>query len=372
MPLPKSLVQPLRQGQLTVGSGWRAYFAPFNRELAVSNNSTLLGPTIYDLEVLNRFTDTSLGLQGAPAGWFDMGYIRNFKFTPGSKIGNVMTGYRGAIRAKYRAEVSEKIDFVFMEMSRTALRIASGAQVFNLLKTTAGATAPLGPSGTAAVPMGASGYLATGLNTGPTQGFPTVFVPAGSGTLFPAGTLIVVDQDYNNTDFGFIGDAGANVFPSAVTDVDFIRRTSDYIAAVKQVVASAATGQDALILNGPFVGGGNSATAPANTGPTAGAKVQAISGYVTREGGTYIAEWSGIFLHDTIDASQILFYYPRLSPDAFTGFEENNLQNATAMQTRELHGTYDALAFDDPLDGETVVRYGAYFPHTVPATIPQI
>lgn len=365
MPLPRSLTQPLRQGQLVVGAGWRAYFAPFNLALAVNQTSSSLGPTIYDLEILGKFIDTSLNPTTQP-GWFDLGYVKNFKFTPGSKTGNVMTGYRGAIRAKYRAETSEQFSWVFGEMGRTQMKIATGCQVFNLLSSsaTASTVGPLNSSGNTAVSVGASGYQATGLGSGPTQGLPTLFVPAGSGAAFPAGTMIVADDDYNGTDFGFVGDAGANVFQGAVTDTDFIRKTSDYVATVQTVVLNAASGQDALILTAPFIGGGNQATlgVTPRTGPGTTAKVQKIIGYGAREGGTFITEWSAIFVLDTIDASQILFYYPRCAPATFAGLPATNLQNATAMQTYDQECTYDALAFDDPLDGETVVRYACYYP----------
>ena len=59
MPLPRSLTQILRQGQLTVGAGWRAYFAPFNQALAVTTSSTVSGPTIYDLQVFAKFLDAN-------------------------------------------------------------------------------------------------------------------------------------------------------------------------------------------------------------------------------------------------------------------------------------------------------------------------
>lgn len=361
MALPKSLTQPLRQGQLTVGAGWRAYFANFNQQFQTTSANTSNGPTIYDLMVNGKFID---GNSGPPAGWWDLGLVKNVKFTPGSKIGNVATGYRGAIRAKYRAEVSEKCSCVFMEMSRTTLRIATGTQVFNILKTTSAASTvgPMSSSGTPAVAMGASGYIASG-SVANFVGKPTLYVPSGSGAMFPATSYIVCDQDYNNTSWGFIGDAGANVFQGAVSDVDFIRKTSDYVACVLAVVPNAGgSGQDALILNQKFMGGGNDTLGTPNTAPTAGAKVQAIQGYVTREGGTKIQYWSAIFTLDTIDTSQIMFYLPRIAPDTFAGIDATNLQNATSEQTYELNATFDALAFDDPLDGETVVRYGAYYP----------
>jgi hypothetical protein len=369
MALPKSLTQPLRQGQLTVGSGWRAYFAPFNQTAAVQNNSTQIGPMIYDLEVTGKFID---GKNGPPAGWFDLGFLKNVKISPASKIGNVVAGYRGVTRAKYRAEVAETASWQFMEATRLAYKIATGTQVFNLLYSTQALTmGPISSSGSLECPVGASGYMESGLPSGPTMGLPVLFVPAGSGAAFPAGSMIVADADYNGTDYGFVGAAGANVFQGAVTDVDFIRKTSDFISGVKAVIPNAAAGQDAIVLTGPFVGGGQAPLGtPQKFAPEPGDKVQAVVGYAAREGGTALTEWSAVLCLDTIDASQMLIYYPRLAPSAFTGWEMENLQGATSMQTSGLAATYEAMAYDDPLDGETVVRYLGYYPH--PGTNPQI
>src|SRR5215471_14712769 len=199
--LPKSLTQPFRQGQLTVGSGWRGYFAPFNQAAAVNATSTSIGPSMYDLEVMGRFLDSA-----PPAGWFDIGLIRNFKFTPGSKIGNVVSGYRGAVRAKYRGEVAEKFNFSFAEMSRTAMRLATGSQVFNLLKTASGTQAnkqgPLSSPGIPGVPM--TMYSPSGVAGGP-SGQPTLVVGTGSGNNFPVGSMIVCDIDYDGTSYGYVG-----------------------------------------------------------------------------------------------------------------------------------------------------------------------
>lgn len=363
MPLPKSLVQPFRQGQLSVGAGWRAYFAPFNLALAVNQTSTQYGPTIYDLLVTGKFID---GASGPPAGWFDLGLVSDARFAPDNKIGNVRTGYRGAVRAKYRADVGEQISCKFGEMSRMALSIAQGCQVFNLLRSTASAstTGPLSASGTPATPMGASGYQASGITATATAGLPTVFVPSGSGALFSANDMIVVDQDYNGSDYGFVGDAGANLFQGVTPGTDFIRMTSDYVATIKQVITGVA-GQDALVLTAKFVGGGNNGTlgSTPNTAPTSGAKIQKINGYAARSGGTFIKEWSAVFLMDTVDASQIMMYYPRLAPNAFPGLEAANLENAQSLQRSDLSASFEAMAFDDPIDGETVVGYRAYFPN---------
>jgi hypothetical protein len=368
MALPLSLTQPFRQGQLTVGNGWRSFWAPFNQQLAVSQTSTVLGPTIYDLEVTNKFIDTATG---APAGWFDLGYVKEFKFTPASKVASISSGYRGAVRAKYRAEVAEKFTCMFAEVTHMSIAIATGCQVFNLLKSTAAAstTGPLSSSGIAAVALGASGYVASSALTN-YSGQPALFVPSGSGAAFAAGSMIVCDIDYSNQ-FGYVGDAGANVFQGAVSDVDFIRKTSDYVNGVVAVVTAgsggAPAGQDALVLTSTFTGGGNAAygvtptTAPSSA---AGSKVQAITGYAAREGGTFLREWSAVFVMDTVDGSQFLFYYPRVAPDTFTGFNTANVPGSSdAIKSSDLNASFEAMAFDDPLDGETVIRYCAYVPH---------
>lgn len=355
MSLPLSLTQPFRQGQLTVGAGWRAYFAPFNQALAVANTSSGLGPTIYDLLATAKFIDTAAGV---PAGWFDLGYIDKVKFTPGSKIGSVMSGYRNAVRAKYRADVSEKVSFAFKEMGHMQLKIATGEGVFNLLATTnpAQTAGPLSNTATPAIAM--TSYSASGSVSG-YLGQPALLVASASG--FVAGNYIVCDQDYNGTSFGLVGDAGANVFQGAVSSVDFIRMTSDYVATIKAVVGNN------LVLTKPFVGGGNNPLGTGTTFPQAGAKVQVISGFATRGGGTTITEWSAILVLDTVDASQLLFYYPRLAPDVFNGITATNVPNTNSLQTNDLDASFESMAYDDPLDGETVIRYSAYFPHTSPS-----
>jgi hypothetical protein len=367
--LPKSLTQPLRQNLLFVGSGWRGYFAPFNTALAVTQNNTSIGPTIYDLQTLGQFLDNP-----APTGWTDLGFIDKLKFTPGSKIGSVKTGYRMATRARYRGEVDEKCTFTFRESTHIAMKIATGTQVFNLLKSTASASTlgPLSSSGTTAVAVGASGYIASSAIAGASLGKPVLFVPAGSGALYPAGTYIVCDRDMTGGEMtagGYIGDSGAYVFPGAVSDADYVRKTSDYVACVAQVIPTIVSGQDGLVLTAPFFGGGSNPAlggtvynVPELNPASRGAKIQAISGYTSREGGSYLKEWSAVFVKSTIDGSQMLLYYPRLSPESAPGVEETAIDGITSEQTQGWMASMDALAFDDPLDGETVVRYAAYFP----------
>lgn len=359
MALSKALVQPFRKANLLIGSGWRAFFAPFNFGAASASALSTNGPNILDLAIAGPFNTNA-----PPAGWFDLGWLKDVKVTPASKIGKVRAGYRGAVRAQFRGEVGEQMEFKFREMSRMSYKIATGSEVFNLLATNTGPSTvgPLSSSGTQAVPLMASGYQAGGAGT--VAGSPALFVPAGSGALFAAGQYVVADIDYNTSLFGLVGDAGIPVFQGAVVDVDFIRKTSDYVARIKQVVPTAVTGGDALVLTQPMVGGGSAplGTTP-NTGPVATSKVQRIEGFSAREGGTYITEWSGLFILDTIDGAQIAFYYPHLSINQFKDVNGWTLENAgtTDLTGYELDCMMEALAFDDPLDGETVVCYRAFY-----------
>lgn len=363
MPLPLSLTQPFRKGVLLVGGGWRGFFTPYNAAAAAAGNSNA-GVVPLDLQVQGPFNESA-----PPTNFVDLGWINKFKLTPQSKIGSVRSGYRGAIRAQYRGQVGETVEFSFRESTRLAWKIATGTEIFNLMNNPAAVASTLGPlssSGATAVGIGASGYQAAYTPAGYASPVPTLFMPAGSGALFPAGSYIVADADYTIGAYGVVGAAGINILTAtSVTDVDFIRKTSDYVNRVVAVIAGAVSGQDALVLSGPFVGGGNAAIASQATfGPVAGAKVQIVKGFAAREGGSFITEWSGLFCMDTIDGSQIAVYYPHLSPNQFKDIAAWQLENAgtTDLGGYELDTVMEALAYDDPIDGETVVRYAAYYP----------
>jgi hypothetical protein len=368
MPLSKGIVQPFRRNQLLIGAGWRGFFAPFNTPFWAGQTNSAVGPTILDLQFQGPFNTNNM-----PAGWFDLGWIKDYKLTQGSKVGSIKSGYRGATRAKVRGEVSEEIEFKFREYSRLALKIASGCEVFNFLAAgQASTTNPLGTSGTTAVALGASGYQTTGgTATQPgVAGLPCVFLPSGSGALFAAGQMIVVDVDYDKVSTGFIGSNGVPVYVNnAPQDTDFIRRTSDFTNLITAVVAGPIAGiagnQDALVLKQVFTGGGASSSVLVGpTSPPTGSKIQRINGWTSREGGTFIMDWSALFILDTIDSDQIAFYYPHLSISQFKDLGNWAISNVgTTDETGyELDASFESLAFDDPLDGETVVCYRAYYP----------
>lgn len=361
MALSKALVQPFRKNELVVGAGWRAFFAPYNAAEGSAVANTVLGPTILDLQTALPFNTNS-----PPSGWNDLGWIKDFKLTPGSKIGAVRSGYRGAIRAQYRGEVGESFEFKFREATRMATKIATGTDPFNLLDNPTASTAgPLSGTGANAVALGASGYQASG--AGATAGSPTLFVPSGSGAAFPAGSYIVCDIDYVTSEYGIVGAAGVPIQPNQVTDINYIRKTSDFVARVTAVSLNAVTGQDGLVIDQAFAGGGNSATGATGAGvtsPAATAKVQQIIGWASREGGTYISEWSCALVLDTVDAFQICCYYPHVSIGQFKDIPAWTIENAgtTDEAGYEIDAMFNALAFDDPIDGETVVGYKAMIP----------
>jgi len=355
--LPKSLQQPFRKNKLAVGAGWRAFFAPYNYAIGSSVASTVLGPTILDLTG-GPFVDIS---QPIATNFYDLGWIKDFKITPESKIGQVRSGYRGAVRAQYRGQVGESFECKFREYGRMQYKLATGTSVFNIL----GAS---GLSGGTAGPLSASGAPTQGVTSYSAGTFPwgvggvgtapTLTLSASpTAAQIVIGSYIVCDQDYSLATYGLVGDAGIPIFKNAVTDVDYIRKTSDYVARVTNIAGNV------LTLDQPFVGGGSGSPAPIGPG-SATYKVQVISGFSSREGGTFVSEWSGLLLNTTIDQAQLFIYYPHVSimqeRDAAGAWAIENV-GTTDLTGYEMDAQFTALAFDDPLDGETVVSYKGYF-----------
>jgi len=351
---------------LVVGAGWRGYFAPYNIALGSAVASTVTGPTIIDL------TQGPFDSYYPPFGLADLGWIKNFKLTVGTKIGQVTSGYRGAIRAQYRGQVAESFECQFNEYGRMQARLATGSNVINLL-------AASGLSGGTAGPLSASGSLAsiaanvTAYSPGTPVAWnaPQATPPTLTLSTIPAlsqiyqGSYIVADQDYVVGQYGgAIGDAGVNVYQNAVTDVDYIRKNSDYVARVVSIAGNV------LTLDQPFVGGGsgnpvsNFTNNAFTTFTNPQVRCEAIKGFAAREGGTFIGEWTGLFLCNTVDGAQLVIYYPHISiaqnKDIAAPWTIENA-GTTDESGFQFDAQFNALAFDDPLDGETVVAYKAYY-----------
>ncbi len=84
--------------------------------------------------------------------------------------------------------------------------------------------------------------------------------------------------------------------------------------------------------------------------PAAGAKLQAVTGFVDREGGSFYQEWSALFVMQGSQGERIFFHYPRLQ--TMTGAEEA-VGSAEGKQTGGLErvllrGQFLALPVTDP------------------------
>jgi hypothetical protein len=141
--------------------------------------------------------------------------------------------------------------------------------------------------------------------------------------------------------------AGAYV-RQALTDVDYIRRVTFNVALVSQVNSTG------LTLAEPLPGGT----------PAAGAKLQALTGFVDREGGSFYHEWSARFVMEGSQGERIFFHYPRLQ--TMIGAEEAVIPLSGKSQNGQsrvlLNGQFLALPVTDPLDGERVVCYRSFLP----------
>lgn len=368
--LPLPLTQVFRKNKLVVGAGFRAFFAPYNYAVGSAVANTVVGPTILDL-TQGPFTD-NFAYSLASLGFQDLGWIKDFKRTPESKIGQVRSGYRGAVRAQYRGQVGETCEWKFREYGRMQYKLASGTNVVNILAAsglTGGTQGPLSASGApfatvSSYSPGVAPYGQGGAGTAPT--LTLTQVNGATIAQIGVGADITCDADYVVGQYGLQGDAGTPVFQNAVTDVDYIRKNSDYVAQVTAINGAV------LTLSYPFIGGGSGTPAPLGPG-IAGYKVQAVKGWAAREGGTFISEWSGLLLLNTVDVCQIAIYYPHLSISANKDMVGSwTIENAgtTDLGGAELDASFSALAFDDPLDGETVVSYIAYYVR--PGEQPQI
>jgi hypothetical protein len=134
----------------------------------------------------------------------------------------------------------------------------------------------------------------------------------------------------------------------ALTDVDYIRRATFNVALISQVNSTG------LSLAEPLPGGA----------PAAGAKLQAVTGFVDREGGSFFQEWSALFVMEGCQGERIFFHYPRLQTMASA--EEAaiplNGKNPGGQARVLLKGQFLALPVIDPLDGERVLCYRSFLP----------
>ena len=305
----------------------RGYFAPVNRGAGV--------PVLFDPAEQGQFS-----LNSPPAPWVSLGWIKDFVRKAGSRTTAILAGIPAAVLEQTRETVDAQVSFQFLSWTKLSMALATGSQHMNLLVPAVGAIgAADGATATAAVSI-QSGATATLL--------PLASADAAS---FTAGQIVAVDVDYTGQT-GFVGSpvSGAYV-KSALTDVDYVRRVTFNVARVASVATSGLSG---LTLMEPLPGGA----------PTTGMKVQALTGFVDREGGSSFQEWSALFVMEGGQGERIFFHYPRLQPlgGAMEALSLLDGKRGGTLERVSLSGEFRALPVTDPLDGERVVCYRSFLP----------
>ncbi len=302
----------------------RAYFAPVNRVTAT--------PTLFDPSEQGAFS-----LDAPPSPWISLGWIQDFTRKLESKSASVLSGIPAATLEQVRETLQAQVSIEFLSWTKLTMALATGAQHMNLLVPATGA---------AAAADGAQAVTAVVVQTGSTASF--VALAATDAAKFASGSIIALDADYTGQT-GFVGApiSGAYV-RQALTDIDYIRRITFNVALVSQVNSTG------LTLAEPLLAGA----------PAAGAKLQALTGFVDREGGSFYQEWSALFVMQGSQGERIFFHYPRLQ--TMIGAQEAaiplSVKNSSGQSRVLLQGQFLALPVTDPLDGERVLCYRSFLP----------
>ncbi len=302
----------------------RAYFAPVNR---VTQTPVLFDPS----------QSSSFNLDAPPAPWIDLGWIQNFTRKPTGKSGPIFTGIPAAPLEQTRASLEAQLSFEFLGWTKLTMALATGSQHMNILAPAAGAVAAA--DGATAVP-------AATIQSGSTAS--VIQLSASDAANFAPGSMIAVDADYVGQT-GYLGyPVSGSYVRQPLTDVDYIRRITFNVALVLGVSTTS------LILAQPLPGGA----------PAAGTKLQAITGFVDREGGSFYHEWSALFVMQGSQGDRIFFHYPRLQ--SIAGAEESvtplDSKHKGGLARILLKGQFLALPVTDPLDDERVLCYRSFKP----------
>jgi len=311
-----------------MGRAVRAYFAPVDRVHRT--------PTLFDPSVNGRFAT-----HAPPAPWLDLGWIENFTRKSASRYAELVTGSPGTTQFQVRQTVDATVSLRFKAWSKLSMALAAGSQHMNLI---------LPASGGAAGGSGSKGVPAVSLTAGSTA--TSLAMAASDAAGFAAGSLVTVDVDYTGQT-GFVGSGVCAAYVSSAgavnSDPDYIRRVSFNVA---RVASATSTG---LQLAQPLIAGI----------PAATMRVQPISGFVDREGGSFFQEWSALFVVDGEQGERILFHYPRLQ--STSGGAESATVLASPLERFSLNATFRALPVTDMNDGEQVVCFRTFLPS--PATL---
>jgi hypothetical protein len=302
----------------------RAFFAPVNRATQT--------PVLFDPSEQGRFS-----FDAPPAPWLSLGWVQNFARKTASKSTPLMTGIPAAPLEQVRESLEAEVSLEFLSWTKLTMALATGSQHMNILTPVVGAVSAAD---------GAQAAPAVTPQTGSTS--TSIPLALADAAKFTPGAIVAIDMDYTGQT-GYVGSPVAGAYVrQALTDVDYVRRVTFNVALVSQVTANG------LILAAPLPGGA----------PATGAKAQAVTGFLDREGGTFYQEWSALFAMEGSQGERIFFHYPRLQ--AMTGAEESMVplnQRSQGGHSRVLlKGQFRALPVTDPLDGERVVCYRSFLP----------
>jgi hypothetical protein len=302
----------------------RALFAPVNR---ASQTPVLLDPS----------QQGSFNLDAPPSPWLDLGWIQGFTRKSSGKSAPLLTGIPAAPLEQVRESLEAQVSFEFLSWTKLTMALATGSQHMNLLAPATGATpAADGAQASPAVTIQAGSAAST------------IMLAASDAAKFAPGAMVAVDVDYTGQT-GFVASPVSGAYVrQPLTDVDYIRRVTFNVALVSQVSATS------LTLAQPLPGGA----------PASGTKLQAIAGFVDREGGTFFQEWSALFVMQGSQGERIFFHYPRLQTIA--GAEEAsiplNAKQSSGPNRVLLKAQFLALPVTDPLDNERVLCYRSFLP----------
>lgn len=306
----------------------RAFFAPVDRATST--------PTIFD-----PARDGGFDLTAPPAPWIPLGTIAEFSRSALTEVNALATGAKGSTRLQARRKLAAEIAFEFREWGKLQMALASGSQQMNLLAEASGAAARASGGNAAAKVALLSGSTASELAVGAT-----------AVAQFAVGDIVAVDIDYTGQ-LGFVGSGVAAAYVKSAAEVssnaDYIRRVTFNVGRV------AAKTSTTLQLSQSLIGGV----------PSSSAAVQKVIGFVDREGGSFIHEWSALFVADAKGGGRVLYHYPRLQP-AITA-AESGATFAAPFTAWSLQAKFRALPTTDTNDGEEVLCYRAWIPATAAA-----
>jgi len=302
----------------------RGYFAPVNRGTQT--------PVLFDPARQGGFA-----LDSSPSPWISLGWIQNFARKAESKTSAVLTGIPAGALGQVRETLEAQVSFEFLSWTKLTMALATGSQHMNLLAPASGAALAADGAAAASAVTVLSGSTASSI----------VLAPADAAS-FSAGSIIALDADYTGQT-GYVGTPVSGAYlRQALTDINYIRRVTFNVALVSAVTTASLTLAEAL---------------PAGA-PAAGAKLQAVTGFVDREGGSFYQEWSALFGMEGSQGERIFFHYPRLQ--TMSSAQECALpldgKNKAGLARVLLKGQFLALPVVDPLDGERVVCYRSFLP----------